>query len=332
MRVQAATIGELFGAILAADARPVSGEVLLRKGIRLGEDHRSALAGLNGLKLHVVDLEPAELDQDAAAGRLAEALAGHGTRAAPPEHGQVRIQATRRGLLRVRAEAVRAVNGLPPLLLFTWPDGHVVVPGDEVAGAKSAALGTPEPVLARAEALLGKTPAIVVAPFVPRRVAVVVTDRLPERGRELVAAAVRRKIEWFDSTVTAVSEVPHQTDAVAAALRDAIGAGADLVLISGGNPLDPLDHVLVALRTLGGDVVRAGVPAHPGSMVWAGQLGSVVVLGVATCAGFGRATAFDLVLARLLAGEEVTHAVESIGAGGLLDGASGTPFPPYDRG
>ena len=68
-------------------------------------------------------------------------------------------------------------------------------------------------------------------------------------------------------------------------------------------------------------------------MVWVGQLGPVPVVGVATCAGFGKSTALDLVLARVLAGDDLVRAVEEIGHGGLLEGpGSASRFPPYDRG
>jgi len=332
--ISEATIHEALGAIVAADARRPDGRVALRKGTALGEEHRSALRILAGCEIHLVHLGPGELPQDAAAERLAAALAGPGIRADRPEQGQVRLRAAHRGLLRVRQDAIRAVNGHPPLLCFTQPDGQVVLEGDEVAGVKSAALATPERVLEQAEALIGEAgPALAVAPFSPRRAHLIATERLEGRGREMVVGSVRRKVGWYGTTLEGVTEVAHEPSAVSRALRAAVGGGADLVLISGANPLDPLDPVLVALAREGGEVRAAGVPAHPGSMVWVGQLRGVPVLGVATCAGFGKNTALDLLLPRVLAGEDPAAAAAEIGHGGLAEGsAAAGRFPPYDRG
>lgn len=328
------TIAEAMGAIVAADTRTADGRVALRKGALLGEEHLSALRALAGREIHLVDLGPGELGQDAVAERLAAALAGPGVTADHVEQGQARLRAVHRGLLRVDRASVRSVNGIPPLLCFTQPDGQVVLSGDEVAGVKSSALATPAEVVERAERLLrAGGPVVTVAPFRARRACVVATERLEARGREMVIGAVERKVRWYGSTLLGVAEVAHEISAVAAAFRAAVHDGADLVLVSGANPLDPLDPALVALAVEGGAVHTRGVPAHPGSMVWVGELRpDVPVLGVATCAGFGKNTALDLVLPRILAGDDPGNAAADVGHGGLAEGAAAAGrFPPYER-
>ena len=320
-----------FGSILAADVHGSGDHATLRKGMRFSDADRSTLAALPG-PVHLVDLEPDELEQDAVARRLALAAVGPGTRADEPAQGQARIRAAARGLLRVRADAVEAVNRLHPLQLFTAGDGAVVAEGDDVAGAKSASLATREQLVAEAEHLARRAPVITVLPFARRRVAVLVTDRFEASGRAKVRESIQRKLEWFGSALVSFAEVAYTPDAVTVALRDALTAGADLVLCSGASPLDPLDPVFVALERSGGRVLRTGVPAHPGSMVWVGALPAAPVLGVATCSGFGKDTALDLLLARVLAGDAPSDAADALGARGLAEGPlPGSPFPPYER-
>lgn len=341
--VDGATADALRGAIVAADTRAADGTIVLRKGGRIGND-AAALERLRGREIHVIQLDPGELTQDEAADRLARALAGRGTAPAPAAQGQARLRATVRGVLRVRPEAVRAVNDSPPLLFFTHLDGQAVAEGDEVAGVKSAALATPRTLVSAVEAGLQSAGAVRVEGFRPHDVLLVVTERLEARGRGLVIDAIRKKLAWYGSTLAQVAEVAHDRDAVRAALALVAGphaaapvtrsgdAGAapqpGLVLVSGANPLDPLDPAIVALRELGGEVLRTGVPGHPGSMAWVGRLRSATVLGVATCSGFGKDTALDLVLARVLAGEPPDEAVSAIGYGGLLEGPAGAARYP----
>jgi len=321
-----------FGGIVAADVPGRDGHVALRKGTRLGEAHRSALAAIAAREgVHLVDLDQGELEQDEVARRLAIAVAGPGARAEAPSSGQARVRATTRGLLRVRADAVDAVNRLHPLLLFTAGDGTVVDEGDDVAGAKSAALATAEDLVAEAERIAASSGVLRVDRFVRERVAVVVTDRLEAPSRALVRTAIQRKIEWFGSEMVSFAEVAHEGSAIAAGLREA-RAEADLILVSGASSLDPLDPVFAALAATGGAVERTGVPAHPGSMAWVGTLAGAAALGIATCAGFGKDTALDLLLPRVFAGDAPAAAADALGSRGLAEGSSpGSPFPPYEH-
>jgi len=321
-----------FDGVVAADVQGSDGRVALRKGTRLAETHRSALAALHGVALHLIDLDPGELEQDEVARRLAEAAAGPGVRAEEPSQGQARVRAVTRGLLSVRTEAVDAVNHLHPLLLFTAGDGSVVDRGDDVAGAKSAAMATHQRLVDEAERIAAAAPIVRVAPFIRRRIAVVVTDRLEPRSRALIQEAIQRKIEWFGSVLASFTEIAHEPQAIESALDEARAAGAEIILVSGASSLDPLDAVFVGLGSAGGRVERTGVPAHPGSMAWVGTLDTAPVLGVATCAGFGKDTALDLLLTRVLAGASPSRAADALGSRGLAEGSSpGSPFPPYER-
>ena len=280
-----------------------------------------------------MDLDPGDVGQDEVARRLARAIAGSGTTADAPQQGQARLRATSRGLLSVDGDAVRALNRLGPVLCFTRRDGQVVLAGDEVAGVKGAGLATAGSAVAAAEAIaVGAGSVVRVLPFPPRGVRVLITERLAARARGLVAEAVRRKLAFYGSRVLDIAEAPYARAPVAAWLRTAAASGAELLLVSGANSLDPLDPVLLAIADAGGELARTGVPAHPGSMVWAGTIGPIPLLGIATCSGFGKSTSLDLLLARVLAGEDPGAAVAALGHGGLLDGPGAEfSFPPYAR-
>src|SRR5712692_11388473 len=75
-------------------------------------------------EVHVVELEPGDLHEDVAARRLAAALSGPNLEARPPVQSQARLIAIRRGLVRVRAELVDAINGLGYMSVFTLKIGR----------------------------------------------------------------------------------------------------------------------------------------------------------------------------------------------------------------
>jgi len=106
----------------------------------------------------------------------------------------------------------------------------------------------------------------------------------------------------------------------------------ELILTAGTASTDPLDPTFVAIAALGGRVVRRGVPAHPGSMLWLARIGRTAILGLPTCGAYSKATAADLLLPRLLSGEPASErTVAKLGHGGILTRSQRFRFPRYAR-
>jgi molybdopterin biosynthesis enzyme len=102
------------------------------------------------------------------------------------------------------------------------------------------------------------------------------------------------------------------------------------VLTAGSASTDPLDPFFQAIESLGGRIVRRGVPAHPGSMLWLARVGRTDILGLPTCGAYSKATAADLLLPRLLSGERAdARTVARLGHGGLLTRAMRFRMPAY---
>jgi hypothetical protein len=317
----------------------ISGRVLthdighgLRKGTVLGPGHVEALRAVP--EVHLVELDEGDVHEDEAARRLGAAVTGPGTRLEEPVQSQVRLVADRRGLLRVDSDAVDRLNHLPALGIFTLVDGQAVDQGEEVAGAKVTPVAVPGFLLREAELVAGAaSPVLRVDAFRPLRTLVVVTERLKPRAREMFAQAVTRKLGWYGANLLAVREVARDADAVLSAYQEARELDTDLVLFAGASSIDPLDAAYAELAVAGGELLRQGAPAHPGSMLWLGRLDRAVVLGVASCAGFGKNTSLDLVLPFVFAyGRADQLDFARLGYGGLIEGGAGRRFPPYPAG
>ena len=322
----------LVGAILTADL--VVGGGRWSKGRRLSAADLDAYAAeLTAGSATVLLLDPGELHEDDAALRLAVGVAGPGLDTRGPVQSRVDLRAAQAGVLHVRVAALERVNRLDPLEVFTAFDGSVVEAGALVASVKIAPHVVEESVVEEALARLGsaRRPLVRVDPFRPMRVAVVVKESLRAADRERFEKSVRAKVEGLGSTLTGIAYVADDEGTVTAAVADASEA-ADVVLTAGGRSTDPLDPFYVAIERLRGKVVRHGVPAHPGSMLWLARIGRTAVLGLPTCGAYSKATAADLVLPRLLTGERPGPGlVAGLGHGGLLTRDQRFRFPPYAR-
>jgi hypothetical protein len=282
-------------------------------------------------EVHVVELEPQDLHEDVAARRLAEALAGPGLEARPPVQSQARLVSRQRGLVRVRGDVVDAINSLGSISVFTLMDGQAVAEGEEVAGCKVTPVAVPGALIEEAERLCRERgPVIELLAFRPLKTFVVATERLKPKARELFRSAVTAKLGWYGAEVLAVREVARTPEAVAAAYREAIDSGADLVLFAGASAIDPLDPAYAELTRAGGELLQLGAPMHPGSMLWLGRLREAAVVGVASCAGFGRNSSLDLLLPFVFAyGRADAGDLLRLGHGGLIEAGAGRRFPPY---
>ena len=70
------------------------------------------------------------------------------------------------------------------------------------------------------------------------------------------------------------------------------------------------------------------MPVDPGNLMMLGRLGDASVIGVPSCARSPKVNGFDWVLARVLAGLEVTAGdVMGMGVGGLLQEIASRPAP-----
>ena len=301
----------------------------LRKGTVLEARHLDRVRRSG--EVHVVELEAGDLHEDEAARRLAAAIAAPGLEQAPPVQSQARLVARRRGLLRVSAEAVDAINSLGPVSVFTLMDGQAVAEGEEVAGCKVTPVAVPGHLIDEAERLSRESgPVLELLTFRPLKTYVVATERLKPKSRELFRGAVTAKLGWYGAEMLGVREVARTAEAVASAYREATHLGADLVLFAGASAIDPLDPAYAELANAGGELLQLGAPMHPGSMLWLGRLDGAAVVGVASCAGFGRNSSLDLLLPFVFAyGRADASDLLRLGHGGLIESGAGRRFPPY---
>ncbi len=252
-----------------------------------------------------------------------------------PTQSRVDLIAAVAGVVMVRLPALDRLNRLDPVELFTVADGRVVAPGDLVASTKVAPHLVSSAVLAAADAVTRTGgPIVRVRPFRPTSIAVVVKESVSAADRTRFEASIAARVAGLGATLTGITNVKDSLEPVCRALAAATrGPGAArIVLTAGGASTDPGDAFFAAIEALGGRVVRHGVPAHPGSMLWLARLGHSAVVGLPSCGAYSRATAADLLLPLLVAGFPATAAtVARLGHGGVLDRTQRFRFPAYAR-
>ena len=325
--------GGWVGSVLCHDIPGADGRPALRKGHRLDLADAATLSRAAPEELHVIWLEKEDVDENTAATRLAHAVAGPGVEVHAPAESQARLSAAWRGLARVDAATLAAINGVEGVTVFTISDGAPVEQGRTLAGVKITAFAIPGNTLEAAELIATSAPhgpPVTVGRFLPLRVSAVVRQRIDQATRRRFEASLRQRVDWFDGVVGSI-EYPEDPAAADSALFTA-AATADLVIVVGLATVDPLESTWRGLLHAGAEVIRRGLPVHPGSSYWLVRLQGVPVIGVASCGMFSRRSALDLLLMRCFAGEPLDgEFLAGLGHGGLLQSEESWRIPAYDR-
>ena len=276
-------------------------------------------------------MEPGDLHEEPAGERVARAVAGAGVPVRDSASGQWAIVSGQRGILRITIPLLAAVNGLEGVSVYTLFDGQVVDAGEVVARAKVTPSSSPRAWSATSRSAAGGAGRAWRAGFRGSPVGAVAPASFAPRARTRFETVLREKFDWFGAPL-AGSRIRRPRPGPGAGRRGVHRRRRRIVVVAGADALVPLDPVFTAIERLGGRVVRNGVPAHPGSLLWVARVGSAPVLGMPGCGMFSQATLFDLLLPRLLAGENSARRSSPRTVTAASSARDGVPVPPYRAG
>jgi len=331
MRFGPVPLEEAEGAILAHGIR--AGRQVLKKGRVLTREDVAVLGGLGLASVTAARLDPDDLGEDAAATAVARAVTGANLTASAAFTGRCNLFAATRGLAVIDGAAIDRINLIDEAVTIATVAPHAVVePGQMVATVKIIPYGVPRSVVEACVAAAAEGgPVLRVAPFVARRVALIQT-RLPgmkDSVLESTVATTRARVAALGSELVHAVICDHEAAALDAALRAALAAGCDPVLVLGASAItDRRDIIPAAVTALGGTVAHLGMPVDPGNLLMLGSAGDTAVIGLPGCARSPKLNGFDWVLQRLIAGVPVTRGdLMRMGSGGLLMEIGTRPLP-----
>ena len=298
------------------------GSLVLKKGTRIGPAEVEALQKSGVAEIVVVRLEQGDVSEDAAAASIAQAVTGEGIHVDRAFTGRANLFAARAGVLVVDVAAVDRINNVDEAItIATLPAFKPVVEGEMIATVKLIPFGI-EASLRDAAVKAAGHGALRVAPYTIKHVGIVST-LLPGLAPKVIEKTLRVTAERLapaGAAILAERRVPHEEAALAAAIQELLGLGAELVIVFGASAIaDRRDVIPAAITDIGGAIEHFGMPVDPGNLLLIGNARGVPILGAPGCARSPVENGFDWVLTRLLAGLRVTRAeLMGMGVGGLL--------------
>lgn len=318
---------DAVGGVLAHSMTGTDGRIA--KGTVLEPVHVEQLRAAGHDSLVVAWLEPGDVEENAAATRLAHAIANdpavQGLRIAQAGAGRVNLYAVGPGVVRMDEGAIHAVNAVDPMItIATVPPFHRVEAGTMIATIKIIAYAVPEAALADAcgvglGGLKVAAPAYATATLIETSVG---DNRPAGKGR----AALTGRLDRLGLTLSPRVMVNHVAEPLADALASATG---DVIFVlTASATSDPSDVGPEALRRAGGTVTAFGMPVDPGNLLFLGWLGDRPVIGLPGCARSPALNGADWVMERIICGQRLTQSsISAMGIGGLLKEIPTRPRP-----
>jgi hypothetical protein len=329
MHIRSLPIADAAGHILVHNVMDGDGRKALKKGTVLAAEDVNVLRRVGLEQVEVAVLDEQDVGEDEAATLIAEVLMAGGdeARTVPLNAtravgGRVNLHVEETGVLYVDVGRLTAINGIPGVTLATRPPFTVLGPNRETS--QVATLKIIPYALPRArveEAGRAAVGVLQVRPLRGQRVALLITsdEASGERLTRQFEKPTRERLARLGSELATVAWSEHEEEAVAAAARELLATHDALIVGGQTSVMDVEDVTPRALLRSGAEVAVHGAPVEPGNLLALAYRGEQWIMCAPGCARSPTPNIVDMVLPRLIVGEQIgQEEIAGLGLGGLL--------------
>lgn len=308
--------------------------VLFKKGHVVREEDIPALLSVGKEHLFVWEKKEGMLHENEAAEILYKISAGEHMHGSEIKEGKIELIADCDGLLKIRRDALQAVNSLGEMMIASRHGDFPVRKGDKIAGTRIIPLVIEKEKMDRAEKAAGETPIFSILPFRNKKAGIVTTGSEVQKGliKDTFTPVLREKLDEYACSVVGQTTPGDDRKQITEDILNFIREGADLVICSGGMSVDPDDRTPGAIKDTGAEIVTYGAPVLPGAMLLLAYYKiedrTVPILGLPGCVMYAKRTVFDLILPRIMADDRIcAKEISAYGEGGLCLNCQTCTFP-----
>lgn len=308
--------------------------VLFKKGHVVREEDIPALLSVGKEHLFVWEKQEGVLHENEGAQILYQICAGENMHGTDVKEGKIELIADCDGLLKIRKEALLAVNSLGEMMIASRHGNFPVHQGDKIAGTRIIPLVIEKEKMDRAVQKAGSDPVFSILPFHKKKVGIVTTGSEVKNGliQDTFTPILRDKLSEYPCEIMGQTLPGDVREQITQDILDFVEAGADMVVCSGGMSVDPDDRTPGAIKDTGAEIVSYGAPVLPGAMLLLAYIKkngkNIPVLGLPGCVMYAKRTVFDLILPRVMADDPVrSEEIAAYGEGGLCLNCSSCTFP-----
>ena len=308
--------------------------VLFSKGHIVKEEDIPLLLSVGKEHLFVWEKKEGILHENEGADILYKICAGPSMHGTDVKEGKIELVADTDGVLKIRRDALLAVNSLGEMMIASRHGDFPVKKGDKLAGTRIIPLVIEKEKMDKAVEAAGPDPIFSILPYQFKKVGIVTTGSEVKKGliQDTFTPELKDKLAEYPTEVIGQTTPGDDKAQITADILAFIDQGADMVICSGGMSVDPDDRTPGGIRDTGARVVTYGAPVLPGAMLLIAYYEKdgkrIPILGLPGCVMYAKRTVFDLVLPRIMADDEIfAEEVAAYGEGGLCLNCKVCTFP-----
>ncbi len=317
-------VGQVLCHDITQIIRGVTKDARFRKGHIITEEDIPVLLSLGKDHIYIWEHNENMLHEDEAAEILRQMCQNDGMEASDTKEGKIELRALYDGVFHVDEERFDAVNELDDMTIATIPQHMPVKAGTKLAGMRVIPLVISKEKMDQARKAAGDKPLMELRPYKKMRIGVVTTGNEVFHGRieDTFTPVIEAKLNSFGMRIDEHRISDDVLENTRRNIQELLDLGMDMVICTGGMSVDPDDRTPGAISSTGSRVVTYGTPVLPGAMFMLAYYekngSSIPILGLPGCVMYCPATIFDIVLPRLLTGEELKRKeLRHLGIGGL---------------
>ncbi len=302
---------------------------LFKRGHLISEADLDRLKDLGKNYIYIWQDDSEEIHEDVAATIVAPLVAGENIVFDPePSEGKISFYAACDGLFKVDVDRLYKINSLEIPSLPTLHTNFPVDKNKQVAAFRIIPLTCERRLIEKIRTILDK-PLIHIVPFLFNKAGIVVTGNEVYEGRikDGFIPKMKHILQHYHVEVIESVVLPDNKGLISEVVKS-FSNTCDIIFVTGGTSVDPDDQTVAALTDAGVDYQMKGNPIQPGNNLTVGYMGDVCICAVPAATLYFHATALDVFLPRLLAGEQIPKEVFfKAGHGGLCHFCSKCHFP-----
>lgn len=308
--------------------------VLFKKGHIVREEDIPALLSVGKEHLYVWEKQEGILHENEAAEILYRISADIHMHGSDIKEGKIELIADCDGVLKIRRDALLAVNSLGEMMIASKHGDFPVKKGDKIAGTRIIPLIIEKSKMDKAEKVAGTKPIFSILPYRSKKVGIITTGSEVQKGliKDTFTPVLKEKLDEFSCQILGQTLPGDERSQITSDILSFIDQGADMVICSGGMSVDPDDRTPGAIKDTGAEIVTYGAPVLPGAMLLLSYYQNndkiIPILGLPGCVMYARRTVFDLILPRIMADDRIcADEIASYGEGGLCLNCDVCTFP-----